>query len=187
MRSLSTAPWTVEQFLDWERREPERYEFVDGVVKAMVGGSLRDAEIKGNLFALLRQQLKGKPCRVFVDGPKVVAGNNVTYPDVIVTCASLTDLSADIVPEPAFIAEILSPSTEGWDRGGKWRAYQTVPSLLAYLLVSQDEPRAELYTRNGDSWRFAVLTDAAGALVLPPADARLTLAELYAGTGLANG
>jgi Uma2 family endonuclease len=89
--------------------------------------------------------------------------------------------------EPAFIAEILSPSTEGWYRGGKWRAYQTIPSLRAYLLVSQDEPRAGLYTRDGDSWRFAVLTDAAGALVLPPADARLTLVELYAGTGLANG
>lgn len=118
MASALPKPWTVDEFLDWEREQAERYELVDGLIRMMTGGSNAHAAAKGNLFAALRACVKA-PCRVFVDGPKVITATASLYPDVLVTCAPVV-MSDDTVREPVLIAEVLSRTTAGDDRGTKW-------------------------------------------------------------------
>jgi Uma2 family endonuclease len=110
-------PWTVGDFLTWEREQAERFELVDGMIRMMTGGSNAHAAVKGNLFAALRNRLEA-PCRAFVDGPKVVTATASLYPDVLVTCAPVV-MSDDTVREPALIAEVLSRTTAEHDRGAK--------------------------------------------------------------------
>jgi Uma2 family endonuclease len=87
-RANLSEPWTVEEFLAWEREQEERYEYVDGVIRMMVGGTLDHNTIAGNVFSALHSQLRGGLCRVFVEGVKVVSASATMYPDVVVTCAS---------------------------------------------------------------------------------------------------
>ena len=103
-------PWTVEDFLAWERRQPERYEFVGGVIRMMVGGSNAHTIIKDNIVGALRARLQGQPCRALGEGPKVVTATATMYPDAIVVCGPL-DL--------AVVIEVLSRSTEDHDRSAK--------------------------------------------------------------------
>jgi Uma2 family endonuclease len=109
-------PWTVDDFLAWERRQPERYEFVGGVIRMMVGGSNAHTIIKGNVFAALRARLRGGRCRALAGGSKVVTTTATIYPDAIVVCAPI-DLAEDQVRAPAVVVEVLSRSTEDHDRG----------------------------------------------------------------------
>ena len=118
MASALPRPWTVDEFLDWEREQAERYELVDGVVRMMTGGSNAHAAVKGNVYASLRGLIPA-PCRVFVDGPKVVTASASLYPDVVVTCAPVV-MTDDTVREPRLIAEVLSRTTAQHDPSTKW-------------------------------------------------------------------
>lgn len=177
--------WTIDDFLAWEREQEERYEFLDGFIRCMVGGTADHNTIIGNLFAALKAQLQAKPCRAFIDGIKVLSAASILYPDLVVTCAPVEPKS-DIVPAPAVVIEVLSRSTADFDRGRKWLAYQQIPSLLHYGLVSQDERRIDLYTRHGDGWQYRVLGDRDEALVLDGIACRVPLAAVYADTSLAR-
>lgn len=115
MASALPKPWIVDEFRSWDREQEERYELVDGVVRMMTGGSNAHAAVKGHLFAALRTSVR-EPCRVFVDGPKVVTTNASLYRDVVATCAPVV-MADDTVREPVLIAEILSRTTAGHDRG----------------------------------------------------------------------
>jgi len=108
MQKPLIEPWTDDDVLAWERAQEERYEFVDGIVRMMVGGTLAHARIKGNVYASLREQLGGSRCEVFFDGPKVVTAGASMYPDAVVTCAPDLAPDADAVPEPVLILEVLS-------------------------------------------------------------------------------
>ncbi len=182
--ALRRAPPNLEELLDWERRQDERYEFVDGILRAMVGGTLAHNTIAGNIFAALKARLRGGPCRAFVEGPKVVTADSFLYPDVVVSCTPAPPAS-DVVPEPVVIVEVLSRSTADHDHGAKWRAYQTLPSLRCYLLVAQDRIEVETFTRDGAGWHYARLTDPGAAIELPPLGVTLTLAEIYEESGAA--
>lgn len=171
-------PWTVAEFLDWERRQPERYEFVDGVIRMMTGGTNRYSAIKGNLFAALRSALRGRSCQAWSDGPKVVTPVSGTYPDAVVTCGP-TDFDDDRAENPVVIVEVLSRTTADYDRGGKWVAYQGIASLQHCLLVSQDEARVDVYTRDGSGWRLEVFTGLDARIPLPAIDCTLTLTDIY--------
>jgi len=179
MQKPLIEPWTVDDFLAWERAQAERYEFVDGIVRMMVGGTLAHATIKGNVYASLREQLTGSRCRVFVDGPKVVTATASMYPDAVVTCAADLAPDADAVPEPVLILEVLSRSTEHFDRGGKWRAYQELASLRYFILVGQHEPRVELYRRTRSGWALTVHARPEDRLAFPALHASLSLAVIY--------
>jgi Uma2 family endonuclease len=178
MASVLPKPWTVDEFLAWEREQAERYEFVDGVVRMMTGGTLAHTIVKGNLFAALRARV-AMPCRVLVDGAKVVTASATLYPDVVVTCAPVV-MTDDTVREPVLIAEVLSRTTAHYDRSTKWLAYREIASLAHYLLVWQDVRRVELFSRRGDGWELAIV-EAPALLPLEALGVELDVGELYEG------
>ncbi|HYH40182.1 MAG TPA: Uma2 family endonuclease [Azospirillum sp.] len=171
-------PWTVAEFLEWERQQPERYEFVDGVIRMMTGGTNQHSRIKRNISTALQNALRGRTCEPWVEGPKVVTAVSTTYPDAVVNCGDV-DAKDDRIENPVVIIEVLSRTTADHDRGGKWVAYQGIPSLQHYLLVSQDEPRVDVFTRDGTGWRLEVMTGLDAHIALPAIDCTLTLAEVY--------
>jgi Uma2 family endonuclease len=168
----------VEEFLAWEREQEERYEYVGGVIRMMVGGTLDHNTIAGNVFSGLRTQLRDGPCRVFMEAVKVVADAATMYPDVVVTCAPGSGQS-DVVPEPEIVVEVLSRSTQSFDRGPKLDAYQQILSLKQYVLIAQDESRVSVYERDDGSWRYRILQDLDARLGFAVGGANVTLAEIY--------
>ncbi len=182
---MGTAPrmWTVEEFLDWERQQDERYEFVDGIIRAMVGGTVDHHTICLNIGAALKGQLRGGSCRVFVEGIKILAAGATAYPDVVVNCGSLNP-KADMLLEPVLVIEVLSRSTADFDRGRKWAAYQQIPSLMYFALVAQDQRRVDVYERQDGAWTYRVLSGD-GELQFDRLGCRLTLATIYEDTSLA--
>lgn len=184
MSTAAPKPWTIDDFLAWERSEEGRHEWYDGFVRAMVGGTAAHNVVAGNMFVALREKLRGGPCRAFIENMKVVTASAVMYPDVVVTCAEMA-LDRDTVPEPVAIIEVLSPSTESFNRGRKWMACQTILSLQHYVLVAQDSPRVEVYSRRGEGWDYVVLTGSANALTLSALGIAISLSTIYEGTDLA--
>jgi Uma2 family endonuclease len=174
-------PWTVEDFLAWERRQPERYEFVGDVIRMMVGGSNAHTIIKDNIVGALRARLQGQPCRAFGEGPKVVTATATMYPDAIVVCGPI-DLAEDQVRAPAVVVEVLSRSTEDHDRGAKWVAYRDLESLQHYVLVAQDQRRIEVYSRETKRWSLQVLAPP-DVVTLLAIGAQLTFDEIYQDSG----
>jgi Uma2 family endonuclease len=182
MAEVLPRPWTVDDFLAWEAGQPERYEFVDGVLRMMVGASVAHTVIKDNIAAALRERLRGGPCRALSQGPKVVTESAVLYPDVTVTCTPL-EPAEDRVRAPTVIVEVLSRSTADYDRGAKGVIYRDMPSLQHYLLVAQDRRRVELYSRMGEDWSLRVIEPPGTSVRLLSIDAELSLEEIYAESG----
>jgi Uma2 family endonuclease len=176
--------WTVDEFLAWEREQEERYEYVDGVIRMMVGGTVDHNTIIGNIFSALRSQLKGGPCRVLVESMKVSSETATMYPDVVVTCTPVSGRS-DVIPEPAIVVEVLSRPTQGFDRGAKLDSYQQIPSLKQYVLVAQEEIRVSVFERDGEDWRYRTVQGLDASLTFAVADATMSLAEIYEGATVA--
>lgn len=149
-------PWSVEDFLEWEAQQEDRYEFIDGRILGMVGGTNAHALIKGNVYAVLRSRLHGRACRPVIDGPKVVTGEGSYYPDLIVTCEPIAP-GDDRIDTPVVIVEVLSRSTAERDRAGKWTGYQDIASLRHYALIWQSERRIELITRQAKGWHLETI------------------------------
>ncbi len=182
MAKAHPQPWTVEEFLAFEAEEPERYEFVGGVIRMMTGGSAAHSAIKLNIALALRTALGSGPCRPYVNDLKVVTETAVMYPDVVVTCAPLAP-DDDRVPEPAVVVEVLSPITERHDRIAKWREYQRIGSLRHFVVVEQKERRIEVYTRTQSGWELATVEPPGDTVLLKAIDARLSLEAIYQGSG----
>ena len=171
---------TLAEFLEWEERQPLRYEF-DGVGPvAMVGGTAGHADIQANLAAALRTRLRGKPCRFYGSDLKFqVADGQVRYPDGMVVCSPI-DRTASVVYDPVVVFEVLSPSTARDDRIVKAREYQATPSVQRYVMLEQDGVSATVYARSGETWTHEILV-ADSLLALPEIEVELPLAELYEG------
>ena len=139
----------LDEFLTWENAQAERHEFYRSEVFAMVGARRVHGLIAGNLFAAFKTHLKGSACRAFVADMKIqVADDALFYPDVFVTCDP-QDLKTELVfRQPKLIVEVLSPSTEAFDRGLKFAAYRQIDALQEYLLIDPDTRRVEAYRRN---------------------------------------
>ena len=182
---LATVPrhlWTVEDLLAFEEGEPERYEFVDGIVRMMTGASAAHSAIKGNVFAELRSILRTGPCRVDVDDLKVVTPSAVVYPDVLVTCRPLAP-DDERVEDPTVVVEVPSPTTERHDRIAKWREYQGIAALRHFVLVAQAERRVEVYSRTEIGWALVAVEPPADAIELAAIGATLSLEAIYQGSG----
>jgi len=175
---------TPEEFLAWEREQKERHIFVGGEVFAMAGGSPRHNRLSARTIARLESAVDGTPCGVYSSDQRLGMPNDeFAYADAAVVCGALTlrPGTSDVVTNPSVVVEVLSKSTEAYDRGDKQKAYLSIPSLQHFVLVSQREPRVEVYTRQADgSFRFDVL--GTGATVqLERIGATLTVDDLYAG------
>ena len=175
---------TPEEYLASERNGAVRSEYLEGEVFAMTGGSREHNLIVANLVGELRQQLKKRPCEMYPSDlrVRVPATGLYTYPDVVVVCGEprFEDGEADTLLNPTLIVEVLSPSTEAYDRGKKFEHYRTLGSLREYLLVAQKEPRIEQYVRqDGDRWLFVSTSGLESTLVLPSIQCDLALVEVY--------
>lgn len=181
--------WTWEDYLDWEARQPIRYELVDGHVYAMGGGTAEHDTIGNNLRAALHAQMRGKACRSHGPDLKVKAGKDGRYPDALIDCGARV-AGALQAQEPVAVFEILSKST-GWiDQSLKLRDYDATPGIRYYVLISQDEMRAMVYARDADGRlgvRSAVLLEGAEASVeIPEFGLALPFSALYEGQAFAS-
>lgn len=177
--ALQKSRLSADEFLAWESTQPERHEFVQGEVFAMAGGEDRNNTVAGNLYIALRQHLRGSPCRVFASDVKlrVEAADCFFYPDVMVTCSAADAASRLVKHAPVLVVEVLSPSTEAFDRGAKFAAYRQLPSLAEYLLVDPNQRRCDLFRKGADDGLWVLhptgpdeaLQLASVGLDLPPA------------------
>lgn len=152
---------SVQDYLAWEREQPGKHEYHLGVVFAMAGGSPRHNLLAAAIGGELRTALRPKGCVVLSPDQRILAepGRRYVYADAVVVCGSVrTEPGAnDVLVNPTAVVEVLSPSTETYDRGDKWEAYQRLESLTDYVLVAQNVVRVEHYQRDNDAWRCRVL------------------------------
>jgi Uma2 family endonuclease len=182
MSSAAQTLMSLDEFLAWEREQPERYEFDGLVVRMMTGGSLDHSTIASNLWTALRDKLRGTGCRPFRGDAKVIANQGVRYPDLSVTCSPIAG-DDDVVPAPVVVIEIISPSTAREDRGRKKFDYFATPSIRQYAIVEQDERWVDLYTRTDAGWIDEIVTGDA-VLNLSSIGIEIALDAIYEDTEL---
>jgi Uma2 family endonuclease len=158
--------FTPEEYFSWEEKQLERHELIDGLVYAMSGGTQNHSAIKLNVASLIRSHLRGSPCRVFNSDLKVNILNtpNYTYPDLSVTCDDRDREHPLYITYPCLIVEVLSDSTEAYDRGKKFEKYRRNPNLVDYVLVSSDEIAIDIYHKN-DAGEWVILSYREGDMV----------------------
>ena len=140
-------------YLAWEETQPGRNEYVAGEVFAMIGVRQSHNVATGNLYNVLRRELKGSPCPVFIESVKtrVEAANCFFYPDVVVTCDPRDRLTPEYLSHPLLVVEVLSESTAAYDRGAKFAAYRKLDSLQDYVLIDVAAQRVEVFRRNAEN------------------------------------
>lgn len=177
--------WTEAEYLDFERSTETKHEFFQGQVYAMAGASEQHVLIATNIATSLNYQLKGRPCRVYQTDLRVKVGDSglYAYPDVVVVCGErqFTDDKQDTIINPIVLIEVLSPSTENYDRGAKFRRYRTLESFQDYALVEQDNPHIEHYQRqdDGKSWVLKDVTGLDSVVELTSIGCTLPLTDVY--------
>ncbi len=177
---------TLEEYFAIERAAPYKSEFFDGEMFAMAGATSVHNIIKSNLEGELYGRLKGGPCRTMSSDQRVKVDRTglVTYPDIVIYCGQLEFAveDQDTISNPVAIIEVLSPSTEKYVRGTKFRNYQLIPSFKEYILVDQDEAVCERFIRQEDgSWALVSFVGIESELVFTSVEARIPLKDIYTG------
>lgn len=173
---------TPDQYLAYERQHAARHEYLAGEVYAMAGASERHNHLTSTLNFLLYGGLLGRPCAVFQSDMRVQTADAYFYPDVVVTCgeARYSDDHRDTLLNPTLIIEVLSPTTEDFDKGRKFTQYRQITTLQDYVLVAQSAMRVEHFTRHqSDLWTLHEHAHAQDILRLPSIQMALTLADIY--------
>lgn len=183
MQPLTRNRVTPEEYLALERAAEFRHELIDGQIVAMSGASRRHNLIAINLAREVSSQLRGRPCEVYATDMRVsVAPTGLyTYPDLTGLCGEprFEDGHTDTLVNPAVIVEILSPSTEAYDRGEKFSQYRRLDSLVEYVLVAQDKLRVEHFRRRDTQWVLTELASPDAVLELESLGCAVRLADLY--------
>ena len=177
-----------EDYIDLERKSGARYEFFGGGIFPIPNPSFNHRIVTANLNRHLDKLLKGGCSIGSADlRLKVEATGLLTYPDVFVVTGAMELAHPDSLLNPAMIAEVMSPRTELYDRTVKFEHYRQIKTLTTYLLVSQDVPRVELYTRHNDvEWRYTWAFGPHDVMDVPSLGITLTLADIYAGVEFAE-
>lgn len=176
---------TVDEFLAWEERQEERYEFVGGVITLMAGGTENDDLVGMNVARALGNRLAGTPCRVHGSNLKVRSpAGAIMYPNAFVRCGPGRG-DRTVVDDPVLVVEVLSPSTQQADLTRKRWAYQAIPTVQAILLVAADEARVEVARRGPNGrWVSEVRVGLEASIPVEDLGIELPLAEVYAGADL---
>jgi Uma2 family endonuclease len=173
---------TLAEYIEWENAQTDRNEFVRGEVFAMVGGRRSHGRVVSNLNRRFSEAVEGTPCQVFCESMKVqVADAAILYPDLFVTCDP-ADLRTDqIFRFPLIIVEVLSPSTQAYDRSMKFALYRGLASLREFVLVDPESRRVEAFRVGADGlWVLHDMSDDV-ALAVPAIGATIPMAEVFAG------
>jgi Uma2 family endonuclease len=186
MAALPKVVYTSEEYLALDRAAEFKSEYHAGEIFAMAGASEEHNIISLNVASELRVRLRGGRCRPFSADMRVSVGGAdlYAYPDVVVVCGErqFADGRRDVLLNPTLIVEVLSPTTEAYDRGGKFEGYRHLESLQEYLLIAQDRAHVEQYTRQPDGrWLLAEAGGLAAVLHLPSIGCDLALADVYEG------
>jgi Uma2 family endonuclease len=182
MSAVLKPKLTLQEYLIWENAQPEKHEFHRGEIFAMTGGRRTHGRVVSNLNRRVSEAMDGSGCQVFAEGMKVqVADDTVLYPDVFVTC-DRADLSTDqIFRAPKLVIEVLSPSTQAYDRSKKFALYRQLASLQEYILVDPDTRRIESFTRSAQGeWVLHDMSDDA-AMVAASIECTVAMSDVFAG------
>ena len=169
-----------QEYLNGEETSDYKYEYLNGEVWAMIGASDNHVTIAGNLFYLLKQKIKDTPCRPYISDMKVKVepANAFFYPDVLVTCEQRDRQNTYYKEYPVFIAEVLSPSTEAFDRGDKFKVYRQLRSLQEYWLIDAQKMSVDCFTRNQDgNWSLHSYDNPSQSAPLTALEQNILLAE----------
>lgn len=180
--------YTLEEYLELDRTSEERLEFWDGEIFCMSGGSEHHYEIETNIVTFLKTSLRARGCRVYTGNVrvKVPSAPPYRYADVSALCdeaAVFEEIGgADALVNPQLLVEVLSPSTENYDRVKKFTHYKSIPTLREYLLVEQQRPHVtRLYKQDDGTWIHTEINDLKSTLTLSSLGCELPLTEIYAG------
>ncbi len=184
MVSPAEQRFTLKEYLALERRAECKHEFIDGQIVAMTGASANHNQIAMNVGVSLYLQLGDKPCRVFQSDMRVQVdpARFYTYPDLVVVCGEeqYGDGELDMLLNPTLIVEILSPSTEAYDRGEKFRRYRSVGSLQEYVLIAQDRPHVERFMgQSGGDWVLSEFEELDTGVDLKSIGCQLLMSDVY--------
>jgi Uma2 family endonuclease len=185
MSTQALPRFSIDEYLKLERAAETRSEYLQGTIVAMAGASRNHNWLASETLVRLGEQLRGRTCGVAGSDVRLYIPKYevLTYPDVVVTCGPdvYIDGEKDTITDATFIVEVLSPSTQNYDRGEKFRYYRGMPSFAEYLLLSQDAIRAEHHVRQPDgSWVFREIADANALIELSSIGCQLPLGDLYA-------
>ncbi len=183
MSALPESYLTPEEYLTIERKAEYKSEYSDGEMYAMSGASREHNLISLNIASELRSQLRGSPCETYTSDMRVriTPPRRYLYPDVVVVCgdAEFDDDAVDTLTNPLVIVEVLSPSTENYDRTTKRAWYRRIESLQEYVLVSQDSPHVERYVKRDEGWALTDTDGLEATIRLESIGCELALSEIY--------
>ena len=175
--------FTPAEYFAWEEQQEVKHEYIDGEVYAMTGGSLNHSQITSKFTQLLENHLENSGCRVLNSDArvKIEKSSKYVYPDASVTCDERDRDADQFVSHPCLIIEVLSPSTEAYNRGKKFKLYQRSTSLIDYVLVNADEIEIEVFRKN-DRQKWEVTNYVAGDVVeLESINLTFPIEQIYRG------
>ena len=175
---------SVTEYLAFEHQQQDKHEYLDGNIYLQAGASVAHNLICSNIIAGLRPFLRGSPCRVYPSDIriKIPQRRHYVYADVTVICGTpiLDELDPETVRNPKIIFDVLSPSTENYDRGRKFQSYRRIAELEEYLLISQDTIRVEHFVRQSTTmWTMTEYTDITATITLPSLQVALPVRTIY--------
>ena len=174
---------TIEEYLEIERETQTKYEYHNGSIYALAGGTLNHTKICGNIFYELKDKLKNTSCGALSGEAKIYikSQNKFVYPDTIAVCGEIKTSKKEnnSITNPKVIVEVLSKSTASYDRGDKFHMYRQIESLEEYVLIEQEKPIVEIYKRKGDLWQITRVEGLENEIHLTALDLKIQLQEIY--------
>jgi Uma2 family endonuclease len=172
---------TPEEYFAWEQQQLYRHEYIDGEVYAMSGGTINHGDIAGNFLSLLKAHMRGSGCKTLNSDCRIniLESTNYVYPDVSVTCDERDKLTPQYIIYPCLIVEVLSPSTEAYDRGDKFRMYRRNPNLRDYVLVDASKVAIDLYHKDDNENWYIINYEPGDSIDLKSVNLTFSIEQVY--------